>query len=182
MKIQKAIKDTQNGNHKAFRELVIQFSGRLMAVAKMMTKNNSDAEDVLQESLISMYKNINQFVGNTEQAFYGWAKKIVINKSLALYRRKYYSHENTQITTDKQLLQAPEIYDQFNREAFMNYVYQLPIQYRQTLCLYALEGYSHSEIAEIMNISESTSRSNFCRAKEKLKGKLPSNYRFTKII
>lgn len=182
MNIQKAIKETQNGNHKAFRELVIQFSGRLMAVAKMMAKNSSDAEDILQDSFISMYKNIKQFEGNTEPAFYGWAKKIVINKSLALYRRKYYSHENNEISTDKHISQSPLVYDHFNKEDFMRYVYQLPIQYKQTLCLYALEGYSHNEIAKIMNISESTSRSNFCRAKEKLKGKLPSNYRFTKII
>ncbi|MDA9774001.1 RNA polymerase sigma factor [Saprospiraceae bacterium] len=157
----------KKGDANAFREMVNTFSKRLMAVAKMMAKNQQDAQDILQESFISVFKKIHQFEGVNEHAFYAWMKKIVVNKSLALYKRKYYTHEN-RIELQDHFSSEPTIYKEFEREEFMKNVYALPVQYRQVVCLYAIEGYSHSEVSEMMGISESTSRSNYSRAKKKL--------------
>lgn len=167
-------KDTQG-----FKELVCHFSGRLMTVAKMMTNNNQDAQDVLQEGFISIYQNFNQFEGDNEFALYAWMKKIVINKALAMYKRKYYSHE-IRIELKDVSIEEPEVYKKLESEDIMNYIYQLPVQYRQVVCLFAIEGFSHNEIATLMEIKESTSRSHYSRAKKKLH-KIISSTNNTKV-
>lgn len=167
MEFERLLRRVRKKDASAFRELVYLFSTRLMTIAKMMAKNNQDAEDILQESFILIYEKLSQFDGTQEAAFYAWSKKIVMNKGLSFYRRKYYSLENL-IPLKNEHIEKPEVFDNLDKQEFMNLIYQLPIKYKQVVCLYAIEGYSHAEIAKMMGISEGTSRSNYSRAKKKL--------------
>jgi len=129
------IKRLKENDESAFKELVHQHSFRLMTVAKVYTHSLHDAQDVLQDALIIVFEKISNFKGDNPAAFYGWMKKITINRALGLNRKKFKSMESS------------------------------------------LEGYSHKEIAKMLEIQPSTSRSQFTRAKAMLKRELEQLYK-----
>ena len=138
-------------------------------VGYRIVNNEADAKDVLQEAFISAFNNLNSYRGDS--AFGAWLKRIVINKAI------------TQVTKRK-LERLPEddhwdIKDEEPIDIFEGFPFtvdkvriaigDLPDGYRTVLSLYLLEGYDHGEIAEILGITESTSKSQFNRSKKKLK-------------
>jgi len=129
--------------------------------------NQFDAEDIIQESFLSAFQGIKKFRG--ESTFGAWLKRIVINKSLNHMRNKklsFVGYENLQVedtaSEDDELPDIP-------MEVIHEGIKSLPDKARVVLNLYLLEGYQHNEIAEILEISESTSRSQYRRAKDLLK-------------
>jgi RNA polymerase sigma-70 factor (ECF subfamily) len=135
-----------------------------------IVNDTMEAEDIMQESFLSAFEKIDTYSGTV--SFGAWLKRIVINRSLdALSRRKAIFEdielhvgirdESSEETVRKEELdvKVEEVKDAINR---------LPDGYRIILSLYLLEGYDHDEIAEILNISSSTSRSQLSRAKQKL--------------
>lgn len=161
-------------NHKkdVFKELVYQYSGKLMVVAKIYTRSPEDAKDVLQDSLIVIFQKAHDFVGSDEKAFVAWMKKIVRNTGISRYQRKYYSHENANIETTQEQAIHPAVYSQFSQDEIMKMVFSLPMGYRQVFALYAIEGFSHKEIAEKLDIKESSSRSQYVRARQMLQKRI----------
>ncbi len=128
-----------------------------------------EAEDIMQESFLSAFEKINQYSG--EVSFGAWFKKIVVNKSIdAIKKRKIYFEEINESVHDG--FSSEEIvdddYSNDSVEKIMQGMNKLASGYRLVLSLYLFEGYDHEEIGEIMNISSSTSRSQFTRAKRKL--------------
>nr|WP_320119924.1 sigma-70 family RNA polymerase sigma factor [uncultured Marinifilum sp.] len=134
-----------------------------------IVKDECEAEDIMQEAFLSAFKNIAKYKG--EVSFGAWLKKIVINRSLdSLKKRKLelfplenelYKLKNTE-TEDKLEDNSQQI------EEIKNAINLLPTGYRIILSLYLLEGYDHEEIASVLDINASTSRSQFLRAKKKL--------------
>jgi RNA polymerase sigma factor (sigma-70 family) len=159
------LKQEDNG---AFRHLVSVYSGRLMAVAKLYTRNHADAQDVLQEGLIVVFEKVHQFEGDEEKAFYGWMKKIVVNLALNKYRRKRSSMETLNIDDQYDIAQEPEVYKSFANQDLLSAMYQLPHKYKQVIGLVAIEGYNHREVSDMLGMKESTSRSIYSRAKKML--------------
>jgi len=144
-------------------------------VGYRITGNGEDAEDVLQEAFISAFKNLDRYRGDA--TFGAWLKRIVVNKSInALKKRRH------------ELLHGDEGWDVSEEEPAGDYkegltvdrvkkaIEELPDGYRSVLSLYLLEGYDHQEIAEILGITESTSKSQLNRAKGKLRQKLTLGY------
>ena len=132
--------------------------------------NQFDAEDILQESFVSAFKSLESFKG--ESSFGAWLKRIVINKSLNALRQKKYSFtdlDNLQVAQEE--LDDDEI-PEVAPEAIHEAIKTLPEKARVVLNLYLLEGYMHKEIAEMLEISESTSKSQYQRAKKLLRDKL----------
>lgn len=168
MNIVSVINLLKQKDNQAFRHLVSAYSGRLMAVAKLYTRNYADAQDVLQEGFIIVFEKVHQFEGTEEKAFYGWMKKIVVNLALNKYRRKRASMETLNIDDQYEVAQEPEVYKSLANKDLLNAMYQLPYKYKQVVGLFALEGYSHKEISELLGMKESTSRSIYTRAKRKL--------------
>ncbi|MFK7808786.1 MAG: RNA polymerase sigma factor [Saprospiraceae bacterium] len=152
------------------RMLVTNYSPTLMTVSRRYCPANIGAEDVLQDAFIKIFGNIHQF--NSEKgSLMGWMRKIVINTALKKMKRMSFSHEKaTDQFEDIQL--HPSIYQHLDAEAIMEIVATLPDGYRQVFNLYAIEGYSHKEIGDLLGIEDATSRSNLSKAKKILRSKI----------
>ncbi len=169
------IANLKKGNHDTFRELVYTHTSKLMTVARIYTRNTEDAKDVLQDAFISIYQHIDQFKGNEEKALLAWMKKIVMNAGLAKYKKMSYTKEAYSLDHVLEKSVEPLVLANFDAEELMDAIYNLPLKYKQVLGLYAIEGYSHKEIADILNIETSTSRSTYSRAKVMLQKSIQPN-------
>lgn len=175
MNLATVISQLKQGNHKTFKELVYKHTPKLMTVARIYTRNSEDAKDVLQDSFISIYQHINQFNGSEEKALLAWMKKIVMNAGLAKYKKMSYTKEAFSLDNVIEKSVEPVVLANFDAEELMNSIYSLPLKYKQVLALYAIEGYSHKEVAELLNIEVSTSRSIYSRAKVMLQKSIKPN-------
>ncbi len=149
----------------------------MLNTAYRIIGNVEEAEDALQESFISAFKNLHTY--REEAAFGAWLKRIVVNRSLtALNRRKneILIPESGEDVLEEVSADDSEI--QLSIEKIKEAMIDLPAGFRSVLTLYLFEGYDHKEIAEILNISESTSKTQYKRAKDKLKELLKSEIKY----
>lgn len=159
-------------DRKAQAELYNRYKDRLFGLCLNYCKNTKDAEDVLQDSFIKIFQNINQF--SAKGSFEGWLKRITINKALDKYHQTKVKH----LPIIEEITETVEIEENLN-DYPLNYILQLiqelPNRYRLVFNLYQLDNYSHKEIAKLLKISVGTSKSNLHRAKIILKRKLIQN-------
>lgn len=126
-----------------------------------------DAEDVLQESFVSAFKNISSYKGTA--AFGSWLKRIVVNNAINMVNKRRLVFEEMQ-EHHEEIEEAVENNESvYEIEMVKNGIEKLPEGYRMVLTLYLIEGYDHKEIATILEITESTSKSQLNRSKKKLK-------------
>jgi RNA polymerase sigma-70 factor (ECF subfamily) len=159
------IEECRMGNRKAQFNLYEQYSKAMYNLAYRILNNREDAEDILQESFVECFRNISTF--RFESTFGAWLKKIVVNRSINHIKKK-----KIDLTLYDTL--PPVIYEEdeevtYETEKIFKAIEMLPDGYRIILTLYLLEGYDHTEISQILGISESTSKSQYSRAKEKLR-------------
>src|SRR5512133_2735246 len=137
-------------------------------VAYRIVNNREEAEDVLQEAFTDCFRNIGKF--RSESTFGSWLKAIVINKCINRIRKR---EADLVYTDDYKVFERPEEEPPTplwpDTATVARAVEKLPDGYRIVLSLYLLEGYDHAEISGIMNISESTSKTQYLRAKDKLR-------------
>lgn len=132
-----------------------------------MVKNDADAEDILQNSFIDVFTKLESF--RFESSVGAWIKRIVVNNCINfLKKRRLYFEEIDERIGDFEDA-PPEEEPQLNVKAIKDALFQLPEGYRVVFSLYQMEGYDHSEIAEILNVSEQTSKSQYSRARKKLR-------------
>lgn len=132
-------------------------------------QNYQDAEDVLQDSFLQIFEKIDQF--KEKGSFEGWMKRITINVALQKYRQRQkmqvvrtYEVESEEVSI--------EIEEELETDFLLELIQQLPDQYRLVFNLYVLDHFSHKQIAEMLQISEGTSKSNLSRARAILKQKI----------
>ena len=137
--------------------------------ALRIVNDEDEANDVLQESFISAFENLQSYRGDS--AFGAWLKRIVINKAITHINKKKWERFPNDEKWDVKEEEPIDIFESypFTVEKVRSAIRELPDGYRTVLSLYLLEGYDHGEIAEIMGITESTSKSQFNRSKKKLK-------------
>ncbi len=164
-----SLQQLKNRERDAFKHFVLSYSTLLFTKAKLYCRNNQDAEDALQDAFVTIYQKLMDFEGNELNAFISWCSKIVVNTSIAKYRRNYYALERNVLDDKTDVHIDPKIYQKLNKDELMKLIEKLPNGYRQIFLLFAIEGYSHKEIAAQLNIGESSSRSQYIRAKKKLK-------------
>jgi RNA polymerase sigma factor (sigma-70 family) len=168
------IEECRKGNSKAQFRLYNQYSKAMYNMAHRILNNREDAEDILQEAFIECFRNIESF--RFESTFGAWLKKIVINKCI-----NYLNRKKIDLTLSETLPVMANEEDEeiiYDTKLIFRGIEMLPDGYRIILTLYLLEGYDHSEIAQILGISESTSKSQYSRAKEKLKNILSKKYKY----
>jgi len=127
-----------------------------------------EAEDILQDAFIKVFDNIGRF--EFKGSFEGWIRRIVINTALKNYSKKSFKQEQIGLENQPELPLDPEIYSNLEEEELLRLINRLPDGYRLVFNLYAVEGYSHKEIAELLGIQESTSRSQLVKARKMLQG------------
>ena len=170
--LENVIKSCQEKNRKAQEEIYLQFSSILFSICLRYAENYEDAQDTFQEGFVIIFNKIDQF--KFQGSFEGWMKRIMINLSLEKIKKKntisFDDYENhLQLAIDNESNDLPQGY---NYQQILETVQHLPPQYRQVFNLYIFEEYSHQEIAELLQISVGTSKSNLSRAKNLLKQKL----------
>ncbi|WP_375578156.1 RNA polymerase sigma factor [Marivirga tractuosa] len=158
----------KNGNHKAFRDLYMLYAKSMFNIAFRILKNKDEAEDIIQEAFIKAYNKMDQF--DFQATFGAWMKKIVVNQALDYLRKESKWQmddiEDENIKDEKDIdWEDIDLKVDLVKKAILN----LPTGFRAVASLYLFEGYEHKEIAEILSISKNTSKSQFHRAKKKIK-------------
>lgn len=138
-----------------------------------MVKNGDEANDMLQNSFIDVFKNIDSF--RYQASFGAWMKRIVINNCINFLRKRKLDQVTLQEGYHDRAEEPEPLPKGISIDAVKRALMDLPHGYRAIFSLYAMEGYDHSEIAEILDISESTSKSQYSRAKMKLRQMLKSD-------
>ncbi|MBL7113114.1 MAG: sigma-70 family RNA polymerase sigma factor [Bacteroidales bacterium] len=164
------------GNQKAQYQLYKLYSKAMFNICWRMLNNREEAEDLLQESFTDAFLKLDSF--RYESSFGAWIKRIVINKCINYTQKRkieliYPENIGTMDAADDEVVDYEGI--DMDVKRVHEAVEKLPDGYRVIFSLYALEGYDHTEISEIMGVSESTSKTQYLRAKQKIKEILKSN-------
>lgn len=147
-------------------EFFHRFAGKMMTVSRRYTRNNAEAEDVLQDAFIKVFGKLNTFRFNG--SLEGWVRRIVVNTALKNIKKKSFSNELYLDIVDVHQVIEPTAISDLNEEQLINMIRKLPTGYSTVFNLYVIEGYSHKEIAKELSIQESTSRSQLLKARKML--------------
>lgn len=149
------------------RELYSRYSPKMLAVCYRFAHNREDAEDMLQEGFIKVFSQIHTF--RNQGAFEGWIRRIVVHTCINhLKKNKRFNESVDLIHANSLQVREESVPSIVQAKQIVESIRLLPMGYRTVLNLYAIEGYSHKEIAEMLDIEESTSRSQYTRAKQML--------------
>jgi RNA polymerase sigma-70 factor (ECF subfamily) len=160
------------GRPSAQRMLFDKYSRLLLGVCNRYTQNIEEAEDVLQEGFVKIFLNIKEFKG--EGSLVAWMRRIMINTAITHYHkmRKHRYHDDLEEISETRLEEHTWDETEFSKEELFKLIHQMPDGYRVVFNLYAVEGYKHREIADIMGIDENTSKSQYSRARRWLQERL----------
>lgn len=168
MDLHQIILECQKDNLKAQEQLYRLLSSKLFTVCLKYSRNYADAEDNLQDGFLLIFKKISQY--GFQGSFEGWAKRVMVNNVLQKYRTEGIFEivsenmpEHVEVEIDA---------DEISMDFLVKIIQELPDRYRMVFNLYAIDGYSHKEIADMLGITVGTSKSNLARARMILKEKI----------
>lgn len=165
MSLKQLIQNCKTHDTKAQSELYNLFSSKLFSICLKYSRNYAEAEDNLQDAFVTIFKKISQF--NDKGSFEGWLKRITINTVLQRYRDKSVINLVNENIPDEEDVTIED--EDIPLDYLLKIIQELPDRYRLVFNLYVLDGYSHNDIAEMLEISIGTSKSNLSRAKQLLK-------------
>ncbi|WP_438426311.1 RNA polymerase sigma factor [Aquimarina macrocephali] len=171
MGLDQLIKRCKKKNAQAQEQLYRLYSSKLFSICLKYSNDASSAEDTLQDAFITIFDKIGQY--KNQGSFEGWIKRITINTALQKYRKQ----KVFDIINEEQIEEVEVEVDEeeISLDYLLEIIQQLPDRYRLVFNLYVLDGYSHKEVAEMLQISIGTSKSNLARARNILKEKLQTN-------
>ncbi len=155
---------------KAQGELYIQYNRILFAICLRYSPNYVEAEDNLQDAFLTIFKKVEQY--NGKGSFEGWMKRVTVNTVLQKYRkqRTFEIVDEGQIEDEEEDTEIES--DEIPLDFLLKIVQELPDRYRLVFSMYVMDGYQHKEIAEMLGISDGTSKSNLARARIILKNRI----------
>jgi RNA polymerase sigma-70 factor (ECF subfamily) len=172
-KLEATIEGCKKRNRKSQKALFEMFYGKALGICMRYIRDKDTAQDIAQIGFIKLYKNIDSYAH--EGNFEGWMRRFFVNSSIDYIRK----NKNRFMIEDSENIKDEDSYDleldevsRIPSEQIVDAVRELPDGYRAVFNLYAVEGYTHSEISKILEISEGTSKSNYHRAKKALSEKL----------
>jgi RNA polymerase sigma factor (sigma-70 family) len=158
------IKACLDNNTTAQKEVYVRHSPKMMAVCYRYAKNKEDAEDMLQEGFIKVFSQLShyKFLGSFE----GWIRKIIVHTCINILKKNKKFNDTLDIVNANNIyIKEDLITSSFQAKKVVECIRMLPVGYRTVLNLYAIEGFNHAEIAQMLDIKESTSRSQYVRAR-----------------
>lgn len=170
MGLDQLIQDCQKNSIRAQEQLYKLLAPKMFAACLKYSRNRADAEDNLQDGFLLIFQKIGQF--QFKGSFEGWAKRVMINNVLQRYRSEGIFElvsENIPDVADVEIES-----ESISMDYLVGIIQELPDRYRMVFNLYVIDGYSHKEIAEMLNITDGTSKSNLARARMILKEKIES--------
>jgi len=161
------IKGCLEQNRTAQEALYQKYSPKMFSVCYRFANNREDAEDMLQESFIRVFRLIHQFLG--KGSFEGWIRRIVVHTSINHLKKYKKFNDCADVFSLSEYLTKDEVMTaSLHSKDILECIRRLPMGYKTVLNLFAIEGYSHKEISVMLEIEESTSRSQYVRAKNML--------------
>lgn len=166
----KLVKQCRKGSRKAQFQLYELYSRQMYSASLRIVQDTQEAEDIMQEAFLTAFNKIDTYRG--EVPIGAWIRKIVVNRSLDALRKRKMEFETTEEIQDEPDVANDNMEVNLSIEQVKNCIMELPDSYRTILSLYLLEGYDHEEISQILQITNSTSRSQYARARKKLQVKV----------
>ncbi|HAA00502.1 MAG TPA: RNA polymerase [Flavobacteriales bacterium] len=161
------IKECLSGRPSAQKTLYERFSRKMMGVCIRYSSSYEEAQDVLQDGFVKVFEKLGTYSGNG--SFEGWVRRIMVNTALDSWRKNKQEREMQDIDeVGYGLSSGEDIVSNITAEDLLAILQTIPSGYRMVFNLYVIEGYSHKEIGEMLNITESTSKSQFSRARSYL--------------
>lgn len=157
------ISGCRRGDGVSQKRLYELYSSKMYAVCYRYVRNHLEAEDILITAFTRIFEKINQFKG--EGSFEGWLRRIVINESLSFLRKNQSMYLETNLDQADREINYDNLNHQLEAEDLMNIIKDLPDGYRVVFNMFAIDGYTHKEIAAHLGISENTSKSQLSRAR-----------------
>ncbi|MBK7406780.1 MAG: sigma-70 family RNA polymerase sigma factor [Saprospirales bacterium] len=148
-------------------EVFRRYAGKMMVVCRRYARHELEAEDILQDAFIKVFDNLGKF--EFKGSFEGWIRRIVINTALKNFQRASFQKEQLGLDSFEEQSIDPEAVSNLQEEELLDLISKLPDGYRVVFNLYVIEGYSHKEISDMLEIGESTSRSQLVKARKMLK-------------
>ncbi|MEQ9415629.1 MAG: sigma-70 family RNA polymerase sigma factor [Cyclobacteriaceae bacterium] len=164
------IEGCKRQDSRAQESLYAHYSGKMYALCCRYVPSKMEAEDVLVVAFTKVFERIDQF--KAEGSFEGWLRRIVVNESLTYLRRNKNMYLETEIEAVDKNPDFGQLENHLEADDLLRMVGELPTGYRMVFNLYAIDGYSHKEIADQLEISENTSKSQLSRARVFLQKKL----------
>jgi len=158
----------------AQHDLYNMFKSKMFGICLRYAGNYNDAEDILQDGFLKVFEKIHQF--RFKGSFEGWIRRIMVNTALEKYRLHFHHLTVDDIQNELENDSEYGIMSDINAAELMKIIQELSPKYRIVFNLYAIEGYSHKEIGELLQISEGTSKSNLSRARTILQKKVGTLY------
>lgn len=155
------------GDARAQKQLFEKYTRRMMGLCLRYAAHRAEAEDMLQEGWIKVFRNLHQF--RFEGSAEGWIKKVIVNTCLELLRKNKKMANHLEVEAAEEIAVSEfNSSDVISAKDLMKMIHKLPSGYRTVFNLYAIEGYSHKEIGEMLGINENTSKSQYSRARAHL--------------
>jgi RNA polymerase sigma-70 factor (ECF subfamily) len=152
------------------RALYDRYAGKMYMICLRYAKSREEAEDILQEGFVAIFDNIKKF--RSEGSFEGWMRRIMVNTALKTYHKQRFHNEQLELSDYDTHFEDPQAVAMLSTKELLELISALPDGYRLVFNLYAIEGYSHKEIADKLGISESTSRSQLLKARKMLQRRI----------
>jgi len=173
--IEHIIEGCRRNDSAAQKLLYLEYSGCMFGVCLRYAGSRQDAEDILHEGFLKIFEKIQQF--KSRGSFVGWMRKIMVNTALEKFRNQYKVVSMTEDAQEFEQTAYEDINVNLTAMELMNFIQELSPQYRTVFNMYAIEGYSHKEISDVLHISEGTSKSNLSRARMILQEKVKAYYK-----
>jgi RNA polymerase sigma factor (sigma-70 family) len=165
------LEDCLRGNEKAQKHFYEQFAPKMYGVCLRYAKDSSTAEDYLQEAFVKVFARLKSY--RREGSLEGWVRKVVVNCCLEQLRKSDILKYSVELNFAHQIKDTnASISEQIHATQLLEHIRSLPTGFRTVFNLFAIEGYTHKEIAELLQISEGTSKSQYARARVWLQHKL----------
>lgn len=158
----------------AQRQLYDEFAPRMLAVTYRYARTRAEAEDIIQEGFVKIFHNLHKY--QDKGSLEGWIKRIMVNCAIDHLRKEKAFAYSIEVNDSVMGESKVDALDQLALEDLMRLIQRLPDGYRVVFNLYAIEGYSHAEIGAQLGISESTSRSQYARARAMLKKRIRESH------
>jgi RNA polymerase sigma-70 factor, ECF subfamily len=181
-RLKELIEKCARGEKPAQEKLFKLFYGKMMGVCMRYTRDQDRAQEVVQEGFIKVFDKLSEF--DFKGSFEGWVRRIMVNASIDAIRKRnrgpFSTDEDFIFDSAEPLEEESDFDDELTKlkaEHAMRAIQSLSPAYRTVFNLYVIENYSHKEIAEILSISEGTSKSNLAKAKQNLREKLKEQFK-----
>ena len=158
------------GEERASRLLFERYAPLLMGVCQRYCRTQAEAEDVLQDAFIRLFEKLPKY--GFKGSFAGWARRLTVNVALKTYQRKRFQMEQAGLENITDRGGAPTAYAELGEQELLDLIQRLPDGYRIVFNLYAIEGYSHKEIGDMLGIQEASSRSQLLKARKVLQAQI----------